>query len=97
MKKLIVFISLVVFTLAFAAPSSASDCSKKKGKGFNGHFGDMDLNGDDQVSMDEFKTHFPHATDDTFKGIDENKDNAIDHDEWHEFKDHHGYGHKHED
>ena len=96
MKKALLLVSALILCAAFAAPSFASDCNKKK-HSFNGHFGDMDLDGNDQVSWEEFKKHFAHSKENTFKGIDENKDGAIDHDEWHTFKAHHGYGHKHKE
>ena len=59
-------------------------------KTFNGHFGDIDTDGDERVDWKEFKTHFPQATDAVFKAIDLNSDGRIDHDEWHQFKDAHG-------
>jgi hypothetical protein len=57
---------------------------------FNAHFGDMDTDGDDGVSWDEFKAYFPQATPDIFKTLDMNEDSNLDHDEWHEFKQAHG-------
>jgi hypothetical protein len=62
-------------------------------KSFNAHFGDMDSDGNDLVSWDEFKAHFPHAEPKVFTAIDLNGDKALDHDEWHEFKAAHGLKH----
>lgn len=92
MKKTIFLISLFVFVSAFSGPALSSD--HKKGHGYGGHFGDMDLDGNDQVKWEEFKTHFAHGEKKVFQTADKNKDGAIDHDEWHEFKTDHGYGHK---
>ena len=65
------------------------------GKGStNAHFGDMDSNGDDLVSWDEFKAYFPKAEPSVFESIDLNADNALDHDEWHKFKAAHGLKHQ---
>ena len=50
----------------------------------------MDTSGDFLVNYDEFKAHFSHAEPNVFKTIDLNKDNSLDHDEWHEFKEAHG-------
>lgn len=57
---------------------------------FNAHFGDMDTDGDDLVSWEEFKSYFPQATPDIFNELDGNGDNQVDHDEWHAFKEAHG-------
>jgi len=54
----------------------------------------MDIDGDDQVNWKEFKKQFSKAEEHTFKRIDENGDDSINHDEWHKFKENHGYGHK---
>ena len=62
-------------------------------KGFNGHFGDMDADGDELVNWEEFKAHFPKAVPEVFQAIDLNKDEGLDHDEWHEFKEAHGMRH----
>lgn len=95
MKNIIFLISLSILLAVFVTPSFSSNC--KKGQDYSGHFGDMDLDGNDQVNFEEFKKHFPHADEKTFKGVDENKDGSIDHDEWHAFKENHGYGHKNKD
>ena len=49
---------------------------------------------DEGVDWEEFNSYFPHAEPEIFKKADGNSDQKIDHDEWHEFKDQHGYGHK---
>ena len=56
--------------------------------------GDIDTDGDDQLSWEEFKQHFTHADKDAFKKIDANNDGLIDHDEWHDYKAAHGDKHK---
>ena len=61
---------------------------------FNAHFGDMDKDGDEMVNWEEFKTHFPQATEEIFQELDLNKDGMLDHDEWHAFKEAHGMLHE---
>ena len=63
-------------------------------QGFNAHFGDMDLDGNDLVNWTEFKDQFPQAEEKVFKAIDLNDDGYIDHEEWHEFKVAHGLTHE---
>lgn len=95
MKKFLFLLVLVAFGFMTA-------CSGQKPyhkapmpdpKSFNGHFGDMDSSGDDLLDWDEFKSHFAHAVPKVFKAIDLNKDNMLDHDEWHQFKSAHGMKH----
>lgn len=62
-------------------------------RGYSGHFGDMDKNGDEVIDWNEFKAYFPHADPRVFEQADGDHNAAIDHDEWHEFKDTRGYGH----
>lgn len=91
MKKIILLISLSIILAALVAPAYSSDQKKPD---YSGHFGDMDLDGDDQLNWKEFKQYFPHAEEDVFKKIDANNDALVDHDEWHEFKEAQGYEHK---
>ena len=62
--------------------------------GYNAHFGDIDQNGDDVVKWYEFKAYFPDAAPEVFMELDLNDDGAVDHDEWHQFKEAHGMMHK---
>ena len=57
---------------------------------YQAHFPDMDANGDELVHWQEFKAYFPQTNQKVFNALDMNKDTAIDHDEWHEFKAAHG-------
>lgn len=91
MKKILLVITLSIMFAAFVVPAYSSD--HKETHKYGGHFGDMDFNGDDNVDWNEFKKYFPHAKKDVFKKADGNSDGSIDHDEWHEFKHEHGYGH----
>lgn len=96
MKTNFYLMCLVVLVLIFAC-SGKSTYHKDPmpdPKSFNAHFGDMDSNGDDLVKWDEFKAFFPNAVMHVFTAIDLNKDSALDHDEWHEFKAAHGLKHK---
>lgn len=90
MKKILFLISLSILIAAFISPAYSSDQKKTD---YSGHFGDMDTDGDDQVNWTEFKQYFPHAEEGVFKQADSNKDDFINHDEWHKFKEAHGYGH----
>jgi hypothetical protein len=60
---------------------------------YNAHFGDMDTDGDDMVSWEEFKTYFPSAERNVYDALDLNQDGGVDHDEWHAFKEAHGLKH----
>ena len=63
---------------------------------YNAHFPDMDLDGNESVVWDEFKKYYPATTPEVFEALDTNADKAIDHDEWHEFKDAHGMRKSHD-
>ncbi|BBO67422.1 hypothetical protein DSCA_13520 [Desulfosarcina alkanivorans] len=54
------------------------------------HFYELDADGDDTVTWEEFKQRFPDSTKDVFKAVDQDGDGFIDHDEWHTFKEAHG-------
>ena len=54
----------------------------------------MDADGDDSVNWEEFKKYLPHSEKKVFTKADTDSDGLIDHDEWHHFKENHGYGHK---
>jgi hypothetical protein len=99
MKKIICVFSLLFLLCFFATPSFSSSCdqdtkSSHNGHGYAGHFGDIDSDDNDKVTWEEFKMHFAHGKKDVFTKIDQNTDGTIDHDEWHDFKEKHGYGHK---
>ncbi len=89
-----IFIGLCFILAALTAGASSHQSTGKPD--YSGHFGDMDTSGDEGVDWNEFKAYFPHAEPQVFKEADGNRDQKIDHDEWHEFKDKHGYGHKEE-
>jgi len=92
MKKILFLISLSILFAALISPAYSSDHKEKHI--YDGHLGDIDTDGDDQINWKEFKKHFSHAEEDVFKKIDINNDGLIDHDEWHEFKAAQGYKHK---
>ena len=85
-------IALGILFASLVAPAYSSDHKDKHN--YNGHFGDMDTDGDGQLNWKEFKQYFPHAEKDVFKKTDTNNDGLIDHDEWHEFKAAQDYKHK---
>lgn len=96
MKKILLALFLTFFSLLMACSGKTThhETAMPDPKSFNAHFGDMDADGDELVSWDEFKAYFPQAKPEIFETIDLNKDSMIDHDEWHEFKEAHGLGHK---
>ena len=95
MKKFLIILILVVFGFLAGCSGKASfhKTPMPDPKTFNGHFGDIDASSDDLVDWEEFKAHFPHATDEVFRAIDQNGDGRLDHDEWHQFKKAHGLEH----
>jgi hypothetical protein len=88
------FILAVGMLISCASQSKHHQENLPDPKGFNAHFPDMDADGDDLVSWEEFKNYFPQAVPDVFKAVDLNGDGNLDHDEWHEFKEAHGLGHE---
>lgn len=54
------------------------------------HYHELDADGDETVTGEEFKQRFPDSTTDVFKAVDQDGDGSIDHDEWHSFKEAHG-------
>jgi Ca2+-binding EF-hand superfamily protein len=99
MKTFFSLLSLILFGLAAvghaASPPQKEAYNIANAESYNAHFGTMDPNADGKVNWPEFKAHFPTADENTFSAIDLNKDGAIDHDEWHDFKA--AYGLKHKD
>lgn len=97
MKKshgLIIVFSVLILSLAGCAGDARHNQTPMPDPStFNAHFGDMDKDGDKRVHWEEFKTHFPQATEDIFQELDLNGDGAVNHDEWHEFKEAHGLEH----
>lgn len=92
MRTFFFIIGLCVLLITSMANSSSHKMAEKPD--YSGHFGDMDTNMDEGVDWEEFNSYFSHAEPEIFKKADGNNDQKIDHDEWHEFKDQHGYGHK---
>ena len=82
-KKVLLFACALTLCLAGGAMA----------KGYNGHFDDMDKNGDEYVDWKEFKVYFPNGEKVVFDEIDTEKAGRFDHDQWHEFKEKRGYGH----
>jgi hypothetical protein len=65
---------------------------------YQAHFGNLDTNGDGKMDMSEYAGHFPQGDPGFFTEADADKDGALDHDEWHDFKEKHaagGAGHGH--
>ncbi len=57
------------------------------------HLPDIDQDGDDALSWNEFKEAFGDTDRKVFDAIDLDKDGAVDHDEWHAFTTAHGQAH----
>jgi hypothetical protein len=81
----------------YASSCNKGDYGAKSGhKSFNKHFGDMDANGDESLSFDEFKKAFPSSKQTGFDRLDSDKNGALSHEEWHQFKEmHKGMGKYH--
>ena len=97
MKRFVLYLSLIALIgmlAGCASPSKHHKVDLPDPKGFNAHFPDMDVSGDDLVDWAEFKAYFPQAEPPVFEAIDLNGDESIDHEEWHQFKEAHGLGHK---
>lgn len=90
---LIGFMILILSLAGCAGDSRHHKASMPDPSAFNAHFGDMDTDGDDRVSWEEFKSYFPQATKEIYQELDLNGDGTVDHDEWHEFKAAHGLQH----
>jgi hypothetical protein len=84
----------VLLSLVFWVSAADVEAKHHGKQDYGAHFGDMDASGDDMVDMAEFEKYFPKAEEKMFKEADGNGDGKIDHDEWHEFKEKYGYGHK---
>jgi len=65
MKRILLLISLSILLAAFVTPAYSSDHKEKHS--YDGHLGDMDTDGDDELSWKEFKKYFSHAKEDVFK------------------------------
>lgn len=84
---------VLVVAMGCTATGRYHDTALPDPKQFNAHLGDMDTQKDGRVTWEEFKAYFPQAEPKVFAAIDLNKDGAIDHDEWHTFKEAHGLKH----
>ena len=96
MKHVVLFLSmaLVIGLLSGCAPDRYHKEALPDPQGFNAHFGDMDLDGNDLVNWTEFKDQFPQGDENVFKAVDLNGDDYIYHEEWHKFKEAHGLTHE---
>lgn len=93
MRKIFAVLGCLCLIITVAGCSGSKNYHKSEmpdPKGYNAHFGDMDADGDEAVTWEEFNAFFPDANKDIFKELDLNKDDVVDHDEWHEFKEAHG-------
>ncbi|QJB55954.1 hypothetical protein [Pseudodesulfovibrio sp. zrk46] len=81
MKKLILSVAML---MAFALPAMA-------GTDYNVCFNSLDADGSDSVSRGEYLVAFPDADQTMFDKADADKDGALSHEEWEEFKESQGY------
>lgn len=63
-------------------------------KAYTAHFGDLDSDGDERVTTEEFRAYFPDGDMKVFEAIDADRDGVISHEEWHRFKEAHGMAHQ---
>ena len=90
----LIAVALILTISAGCAPNQRHHATAMPDpKAYNAHFPDLDGNGDDLVTRDEFKSYFPDANQDVYNALDLNGDGSVDHDEWHQFKEAHGLGH----
>lgn len=84
-----------IFFLIMAIPLLFGSIAFAGGK-YDAHFGDIDKNGDGVVVKEEFVEFFKSndQPEEAFVIIDVDKSGNLDHDEWHKFKEAHGYKHK---
>jgi hypothetical protein len=96
MNANVIIMSLAVFSFCYGCSGGNTyhKAAVPDPKSYNAHFGDMDTNGDDQVSREEFNAYFPQADPNVFQTVDLNADGSLDHDEWHQFKSSHGMKHQ---
>ena len=62
-------------------------------KAYAAHFGDIDSNGDGQMTAEEFRAFFPDGELKVFETIDTDRNGVVSHEEWHRFKEAHGMAH----
>ena len=98
-----------VYAGSYTTPCSSAPCDKKTApcnkkayhdncrKGmFSNSFSDMDTNGDNGLSFEEFKTAFPAVEQSGFDQLDNDKSGALSLEEWEAFKNmHKGMGSHH--
>ena len=92
--KTIWFVMIVALLTACHSGGPYHKSSMPDPAAYNAHFGDMDSNQDGQVTREEFEAHFPQADMSVFEVIDADKDNSLNHEEWHRFKEAHGLKHQ---
>lgn len=90
---LVVAVTAMAFGLGCAGSQRYHDTELPDPAKFNAHFGDLDDNSDGQVTLEEFRTHFPGSDDAVFHALDLNADGFVDHEEWHHFKTAHDLKH----
>lgn len=98
MKRVAVVLGLLVMTgflFGFASEQKPQKEVIPNAESYNAHFPNMDKDKDRKVTWEEFKAYFPQASPQVFEAIDLNKNQSINHDEWHKFKA--AYGLKHKD
>ncbi|NDY71740.1 hypothetical protein DO021_08560 [Desulfobacter hydrogenophilus] len=106
MKSNNYFLTLVAFFMMVSsvAANQAHDSSCNKGNyptadghgQLNKHFKDIDMNGDNSVSFDEFKKVFPSAEQKAFDHLDSDKNSTLSNEEWRQFTEmHKGMGKHH--
>ncbi|RLB86133.1 MAG: hypothetical protein DRH26_17750 [Deltaproteobacteria bacterium] len=95
MKKIKVFLALVLFFMLVSATAALCGQSYQHKESSNGgmalkaNLSDLDTDGDDTLSFKEFKSAFPSMEQKAFDFLDSDKDGMLNHDEWHSFKEMH--------
>lgn len=99
MKSNNFFLTLVAFFMMISSVAAnqahASSCDKGNSQTADGHgqlnknFKDIDINGDNSLSFDEFKKVFPSTEQKAFNHLDSDKNGTLSHEEWSQFKEMH--------
>jgi len=96
MKSNNYFLTLVAFFMIFSSVAANQALASSSNKGnyhtsdghgqFNTQFKDIDINGDNSLSFDEFKNAFPSTEQKAFDYLDSDKNKSLSHEEWRQFK-----------
>ena len=94
-RFILLFITTVFFIGSLAAVQAGEYNTKQNRteKGHSGsgmmmdmHFNDLDSDGNNSLTFEEFKNRFPTSTEKSFNTLDKDRDGTLSHEEWNRFK-----------